>query len=117
MSTPTLGGQGIPLAYLAHENEYRSLVSKYMSRQIDASGFVDQYFALWKRDRDAEWQHIGRGRAPDPDEQSLCDSLDLIFSACDCYCDRPEGPYEISETQFREEVAAVWRQRWSHDAD
>ena len=107
---------GIPLTYLAHENDYRSLVSKFVSSQIDPRSFVAQYFALWKRDRDAQWEHVHRGNTLDPQEQSLCDFLDRIFTACDCYSDRPETQYDISETQLREEVALVARERWSHDA-
>lgn len=107
---------GIPLTYLAHENDYRSLVSKFVSGQIDPNDFVEQYFALWKRDRDAQWEHVNRGNTLNPQEQVLCGFLDRIFTACDCYSDRPESPYDISEAQLREEVALVARERWSHDA-
>jgi len=106
---------GIPLTYLAHENQYRSLVSKFVSGQIDPSDFVDQYFALWKCDRDAQWEHVDRGYPLDAQEQSLCGFLDRIFTACDCYSDKPESPHEISETQLREAVALVARARWPHD--
>jgi hypothetical protein len=83
---------------------------------IAPSDFVDQYFALWKRDRDAQWEYVNRGNALNPQEQSLCDFLDRIFTACDCYSDRPENPHDISETQLREEIALVAKERWPHDA-
>lgn len=117
----------VPLTYLAHENEYRSIVSRFVSGRMDPNSFVDQYFLLWKSDCDAQWDHLERQKhsggaggqdAIDPEEWSLGDLLSRIFTACDCFCDDPNDQdcvINISGIQLREEVAALAGQRWRLD--
>ena len=105
----------IPLTYLSHEEKYRLLVSEFLSGSTDAQSFTDEYFTLWKLDRDSQWEHISGGGAIDSQEQRLSTFLDLIFTACDSYCPEPIDSHEISATQLRNEVATLAKQCWPND--
>ena len=99
--------------YLAHEEDYRLLVSQFLAGDLQPTRFVEQYFALWKRDRDAQWHHIDKGASVAVEEARLCTVLDRIFTACDSF-DDAGGAHTISEAELREEVAELARQRWSN---
>ena len=101
-------------AYLAHEDEYRSLVSRFLAGSLPVTTFVDDYIVLWKRDRDAQWKRIHEGGAI-PDREALLGAvLDRMFIACDAF-DELSGEHTISEAELRKEVSDLARERWPHN--
>ena len=101
----------VPSFYLAHEQEYQSVVLQFLAHDLSAEEFIDRYFPLWKFDRDAQWNYIDGGGAVAADESELCTVLDRIFTACDSY-DDAGGAHTITETELRDEVAQLAEQRW-----
>jgi hypothetical protein len=104
-----------PFSYVAREQDYRALVSSFLLGRVSASDFVERYFALWKSDRDAQWQFVNQGMTLDPEEVRLCEVLDRIFTACDSYDEIPRSSFEISAAQLRSEISTLAAERWSHE--
>jgi hypothetical protein len=79
------------------EGNYRTIIDSYLNGDTSVDEFIDAYMNQWKEDRDSQVDN-------DPRFRRLSDR---IFTSCDCYYAEPEGDFEISEAQLREEVSLL----------
>lgn len=101
------------MGYLKHEVEYRQMVNRLLSREIDPDVFVDQFMESWKRDRDDQWAVINSGNTLSAEEDALSKILGHMFVACDCYVAEPVDSWEIGPDQLRSEIAELAKKRWN----
>jgi hypothetical protein len=100
------------MSYLANEQQYRQLISNYLHSEIDPEHFVDRFFEQWKADRDVQWEAVHAGQSVTAQEQSLCEVLDNIFAACDCFSSNPEVVGAITAGELHSEVRELAASRW-----
>ena len=92
------------MTYLIHKDAYAELISEFMSHRINVDRFIEQYIKQWCIDRDEQWIQVKSGITTSPKETALCEILDQIFTACDCYNPKPKIKVEINESQLRSEI-------------
>lgn len=83
------------------ELAYKKIIEQFLKGQLPGGKFIDGYMIQWKKDRDDNTSF-------DPKFYRL---KDRIFTSCDCYFEKPENPWEISQEQLRAEVellAYIW---------
>ena len=85
------------------ELKYKTILGKYSNDEISVEEFIDDYFALWKADRDS-----GKMQEYDIKFRRL---INRIFTSCDCYDPQPSNSYEITEKELKAEIqllAYIW---------
>ena len=101
------------MSYLLHESLYQGLIARFIQSDLDAESFVDSFFEQWRADRDAQFASLESGQVICPEEENLCEVIDQIFTACDCFCSPPNSVGAIDAEQLRAEVrqhaTAGWR--------
>ncbi|WP_421131803.1 colicin immunity domain-containing protein [Alteromonas sp. A079] len=78
------------------EDEFKVLVESFIENKVSADQFMTSFMNLWRETRDS-----GVLNECDP---RLGRILDRMFTSCDAYDPAPEGPFEISAVQFKEEI-------------
>ena len=99
-------------AYLNNEGIYSKLVREFIAREINADIFVKKFMSQWKVDRDHQWSEIENNKNLSKEEKELCEILDQIFTACDCYDPEPKEKHEIGKAQLLAEVSQLTSKRW-----
>jgi hypothetical protein len=98
--------------YLKNKSEYHTLIRQFISREVCAQDFTTRFIQKWGIDRDNQYAEIEQGLVISQEEKILCDHLDQIFSACDCYEPVPEEDFEIDEKKLWMEVRQVLANYW-----
>ena len=100
------------MSYLLHESLYQSLIARFIQGDLDAETFVDSFFKQWRTDRDAQFASLEAGHVICPEEDNLCEIVDQIFTACDCFCSPPKSVGAIGAEQLQAEVRQHATARW-----
>ena len=121
------------MSYAANEAFYLKLIQQLLSAELNGEAFCHEFMRQWRIDRDEEYKKRDawperydlqliaahqRGELTDEEYhrqwvelwgyteyQTLCEMLDRIFTACDCFHTVPEGQFEIDEGQLKKAVA------------
>lgn len=89
--------------------DYKRIIDYYLSREASVDEFIAAFMEQWRFDRDNP-----REQAEGLEQisaQRFGRLMNRLFTSCDCYDEAPEGTFEISEEQLRQEVgllAHIW---------
>ena len=82
------------------ESAYKSIIDDYLTDQLTVDEFINLFMNQWKYDRENDSLDPKFGRL-----------IDRLFTSCDCYDENPEGEFEISEKELKNEIqllAYIW---------
>ena len=79
------------------EHKYKTIIDDYLSNTFSVTEFIIKFMLAWKDDRD-------NNVAYDEKFQRLIDS---VFTSCDCYNENPQGKFEITENELKQEISLL----------
>lgn len=83
------------------ETTYKVLIDSYLSHRLTVDEFINSFMKQWKNDREYD--------SFDPRFRRL---IDRLFTSCDCYCENPETPFQLSEIELKNEIQLLRHIWW-----
>ncbi|MBK7434193.1 MAG: hypothetical protein IPI66_10040 [Chitinophagaceae bacterium] len=85
------------------ESNYKDIIDGFLSKRLSVDKFIDVFMIQWKADRDNKIEY----------DVKFQEIIDQVFTASDCYSEKPENTFEISETQLRKEITFLYNSWYS----